>query len=173
MTNARQKGRLELPAEPLRNLTKSSMKDNLAKAAYCTASSVEEESRGRHVSDLCINGANKNLTGGRQAARIALVTGASRGLGSEVAQSLAASGAHVVLVARSGERLDEVQSRIIASGGQATVQAVDLTQAWAADALASMLYKTWGRLDILIANAAVLGSIEELRHVTDATWLTT
>ena len=108
-----------------------------------------------------------------QVARIALVTGASQGLGAEVAQSLAASGAHVVLVARNGKRLDEVQSSIVASGAQATVQAVDLTQASAADALASMLSRTWGRLDILIANAAVLGPTQELRHVTDATWLTT
>lgn len=113
------------------------------------------------------------MTSRQQPTRIALVTGASRGLGAAVAEALAVSGAHVVLAARSGERLEEVHSRITSAGGQATVHAVDLTKAPAVEALAATLSRAWGRLDVLIANAAVLGPMSELSQVTDAAWLET
>ena len=102
--------------------------------------------------------------------RIALVTGASRGIGAAVAHALAATGLHVVLAARSTERLREVASHIIASGGEATMHEVDLSQAVAIDTLARMVERTWGHLDILIANAAVLGPLSSLSEVTDEAW---
>ena len=102
--------------------------------------------------------------------RIALVTGASRGLGAQIARSLAEDGAHVVLAARNQARLHEIRSHIVAAGGQATVMVNDLTEASAAAALASLLRSRWGRLDIFIANAAVLGPMLELRDITEAAW---
>ena len=110
------------------------------------------------------------MIGPRQSTRVALVTGASRGLGAAVAEALAASGAHVVLAARSAQALDEVHGRIVAAGGRATVQPLDLTDAAAVDAVATELTRAWGRLDVLVANAAVLGPMLELSHVSEASW---
>lgn len=105
--------------------------------------------------------------------RIALVTGASRGLGAAVARRLAASGAHVVLTARNGKLLEEVRAGIASAGGRATTQDVDLTEPSAASAVACMVSKTWGRLDIFIASAAVLGPTCALSEVADAAWCET
>ena len=100
--------------------------------------------------------------------RVALVTGASRGIGAAAAMALAAAGAHVILIARSSEGLREIHSRITASGGTATAYCFDIAEPRTAEALAAMVSSSWGRLDILIANAAVLGPMCELARVTDA-----
>jgi len=102
--------------------------------------------------------------------RIALVTGASRELGAAVARRLAAAGTHVILAAQNGELLERVRVGIASAGGQATTQVVDLTDPTAANAIGCMVSKVWGRLDILIANAAVLGPMCALTEVDDAAW---
>ena len=96
--------------------------------------------------------------------RLALVTGASRGIGAATAQALAAAGAHVVLTARTEAGLIEVEDRIHASGGKATIAPLDLRDFDAIDRLAGALGSRWGRLDIAVLNAAALGTLTPLPH---------
>lgn len=97
--------------------------------------------------------------------RIALVTGASRGIGYFLARGLAAAGAHVVAVARTTGGLEELDDEIKASGGQATLVPLDLTDMPAIDRLGGAIHERWGKLDILVANASILGVISPLGHV--------
>lgn len=97
--------------------------------------------------------------------RIALVTGASRGIGYFLAKGLAAAGAHVVAVARTTGGLEELDDEIKASGGQATLVPLDLTDMPAIDRLGGAIHERWGKLDILVANAGILGVISPLGHV--------
>lgn len=97
--------------------------------------------------------------------RIALVTGASRGIGYFLAKGLAAAGAHVVAVARTTGGLEELDDEIKASGGQATLVPLDLTDMPAIDRLGGAIHERWGKLDILVANASILGVISPLGHV--------
>jgi NAD(P)-dependent dehydrogenase (short-subunit alcohol dehydrogenase family) len=97
--------------------------------------------------------------------RIALVTGASRGIGYWTALALANEGAHVIAVARTTGGLEELDDAIQASGGSATLVPMDLTDMPAIDRLGGAINERWGKLDILIANAAVLGTISPLGHV--------
>src|SRR5690348_15054298 len=92
--------------------------------------------------------------GGRLAGRIALVTGASRGIGAAVAVRLAGEGAHVVLAARTVGGLEEVDDQVRATGGSATLVPLDLREFIRIDELAAALYERYGRLDILVGNAA-------------------
>ena len=108
--------------------------------------------------------------GTRLADRIALVTGASRGIGRAVAIGLARAGAHVVLLARTVGGLEEVDDEIRAFGGTATLVTLDLRQSEKVDALGPTLYQRWGKLDILVANAGVLGPISPLPHITADAW---
>ena len=96
--------------------------------------------------------------------RLALVTGASRGIGAATAEALAAAGAHVVLTARTEAGLIEVEDRIHAGGGSATIAPLDLRDFDAIDRLAGALAKRWGRLDIAVLNAAALGTLTPLPH---------
>lgn len=96
--------------------------------------------------------------------RIALVTGASRGIGYFTALALAKAGAHVIAVARTVGGLEELDDEIQAAGGSATLVPLDLTDMPAIDRLGAAIHERWGRLDILIANAAVLGTISPLGH---------
>jgi len=91
--------------------------------------------------------------------RLALVTGASRGIGAATARALGAAGAHVVLTARTAGGLEEVEEAIHAAGGSATIAPFDLTDADGVPRLASAIGERWPALDVLVLNAAMLGSL--------------
>lgn len=93
------------------------------------------------------------------AGRIALVTGASRGIGAATAIALAAQGAHVVLTARTAGGLEEVEEAIFAAGGSATIAPMDLIETDSIPRLAAAVAERWGKLDILVLNAAALGTL--------------
>ncbi len=97
--------------------------------------------------------------------RLALVTGASRGIGAATAEALAAAGAHVIVTARTEAGLIEVDDRIAAAGGTATIAPFDLKDSDAIDRLAAAVANRWGKLDILILNAATLGTLTPVPHV--------
>lgn len=102
------------------------------------------------------------------AGKLALVTGASRGIGAATAEALAAAGAHVVLVARTAKALEEVEERIHAAGGSATIAPVDLSQADSVAKLAEAIGGRWDALHFLILNAAMLGSLTPVEHIDGA-----
>ncbi|HEU4960964.1 MAG TPA: SDR family NAD(P)-dependent oxidoreductase [Sphingomonas sp.] len=91
--------------------------------------------------------------------RIALVTGAGRGIGAATAEALAARGAHVVLTARSADELEAIEDAIFAAGGSATIAPLDLTETDSIARLATAIGERWGRLDVLVLNAARLGTL--------------
>lgn len=97
--------------------------------------------------------------------KIALVTGASRGIGYATAKALAKEGAHVIAVARTVGGLEELDDDIKALGGSATLVPQDLRDGDALDKLGGAIYERWGLLDIFIANAAILGPISPLGHI--------
>jgi NAD(P)-dependent dehydrogenase (short-subunit alcohol dehydrogenase family) len=97
--------------------------------------------------------------------KLALVTGASRGIGAATAEALAAAGAHVILTARGGSALEQVEERIHQAGGTATIAPMDLTDAENINRLAQAVAERWGSLDILILNAAMLGSLSPVEHL--------
>ncbi|HWL47158.1 MAG TPA: SDR family NAD(P)-dependent oxidoreductase [Sphingomonadaceae bacterium] len=91
--------------------------------------------------------------------RLALVTGASRGIGAATAEALGKAGAHVILTARSSGGLEEVEERIHRAGGSATIAPLDLIDGDSIGRLASAVAGRWDGLDILVLNAAMLGSL--------------
>lgn len=91
--------------------------------------------------------------------KLALVTGASRGIGAETAVALGQAGAHVILVARTTGGLEEVEQRIHEAGGAATIAPLDLTDGESIGRLANAVAERWQALDVLILNAATLGSL--------------
>lgn len=91
--------------------------------------------------------------------RVALVTGASRGIGAATAEALAKAGAHVILTARTAGGLEEVEERIHAGGGTATIAPMDLTESDSIGRLAAAVAGRWSALDILVLNAATLGTL--------------
>ena len=97
--------------------------------------------------------------------KLALVTGASRGIGAATAEALAAAGAHVILTARTVSALEEVEDRIHADGGAATIAPMDLTEGEHINKLAEAVAERWGSLDLLILNAAMLGSLSPVEHL--------
>ncbi len=106
----------------------------------------------------------------RLSGRIALVTGASRGIGAAVAKRFAAEGAHLVLVARTVGALEERDDEIRGLGGQATLVPLDLRQFDQIDQLGAALYQRFGRLDVLVGNAGVLGSLSPMGHFEPKLW---
>ncbi|TPW32026.1 SDR family NAD(P)-dependent oxidoreductase [Pararhizobium mangrovi] len=97
--------------------------------------------------------------------RIAVVTGASRGIGYHTALELAKAGAHVVAVARTTGGLEELDDEIQAAGGAATLVPMDLTAMDAIDRLGAAIFERWGTLDIFVANAGILGVISPVGHI--------
>ena len=97
--------------------------------------------------------------------KLALVTGASRGIGAATAEALAAAGAHVILTARTANSLEQVEERIHATGGTATIAPMDLTDSENIKKLAQAVAERWGSLDVLILNAAMLGSLSPVEHL--------
>ncbi len=91
--------------------------------------------------------------------RLALVTGASRGIGAAIAERLAAEGAHVILTARTGADLEAVEERIHGAGGSATIAPLDLVASDSIGKLAEAAAARWQALDILVLNAATLGTL--------------
>jgi NAD(P)-dependent dehydrogenase (short-subunit alcohol dehydrogenase family) len=97
--------------------------------------------------------------------RIALVTGASRGIGRAAALALSKAGAHVILVARTVGGLEDVDDEIQKAGGTATLVPLDLKDFPALDRLGASIYERWGKLDAFLGNAGVLGALTPLTHL--------
>jgi NAD(P)-dependent dehydrogenase (short-subunit alcohol dehydrogenase family) len=110
------------------------------------------------------------VEGGRLAGRVALITGASRGLGAAVAERFATEGAHLILVARTQGGLEETDDRVRAVGGHATLVPLDLTQFDEIDRMASVVAARFGRLDILVGNAARLPTLTPVGHLPPQEW---
>jgi len=104
------------------------------------------------------------------ASRIALVTGASRGIGYATARALAKAGAHVIAVARTQGGLEELDDEIRKDGGSATLVPLNLTDSDGIVRLGAALHERHGRLDILVGNAGVAGPSSPLGHIELKSW---
>ena len=102
----------------------------------------------------------------RFSGRVALVTGASRGIGRAASIALAAEGAHVILVARAAGALEEVDDEIRKAGGSATLVPLDLKDFPALDRLGASIFERWKKLDAFFGNAGVLGQLSPLTHLS-------
>lgn len=102
--------------------------------------------------------------------RVALVTGASRGIGRAAALAFAGAGAHVIALARTAGALEELDDEIRDAGGTATLVPVDLADEPAIEKLGPALLERWGKLDILLANAGILGPLTPLSHASPKEW---
>ncbi len=102
--------------------------------------------------------------------RAALITGASRGIGRAAALKLADEGAHVIATARSKAALEELDDEVTAAGGEITLVQMDLADRPAMLRLAEAIAGRWGRLDVMIANAGVLGDLTPVAHLDADTW---
>ena len=102
--------------------------------------------------------------------RIALVTGASRGIGRAVALRFAEEGAHVIAVARTQGGLEDLDDDIRAIGSEATLVPLDLTDHDAIDRVGAAIFERWGKLDILVGNAGRLGQLGPITHIPPKEW---
>ena len=102
---------------------------------------------------------------------IALITGASSGIGAEIAIQLAKKNIHVIVTARSASRLLKTEKSIIYNGGTCTLVELDMKDLYGLDNLGKEIFKRWGKLDILIANAAVLGTLGPIHHQSNDEFL--
>ncbi len=102
--------------------------------------------------------------------RTALITGASRGIGYAAALALAEAGAHCIVLARTQGGLEELDDAITQAGGTATIVVQDLLEHEKIDNLGAALYERWGKLDIFVGNAGILGSLSPLGHVDPNEW---
>jgi NAD(P)-dependent dehydrogenase (short-subunit alcohol dehydrogenase family) len=107
---------------------------------------------------------------GKLNGRIALVTGASRGIGRALALAMAGEGVHVVAVARTTGALEELDDDIKSAGGSASLVPMDLRKPDGIDQLGGVVFERWKRLDILVGNAGVLGRLSPLGHIEPKTW---
>jgi NAD(P)-dependent dehydrogenase (short-subunit alcohol dehydrogenase family) len=104
------------------------------------------------------------------AGKTVLVTGASRGIGKATAVAFAREGAHLILLARTQGGLEEADDEVRAAGGTATLITLDLADSARLDGLGPSLFQRFQHLDVLVANAAILGPLSPLTHVSDADW---
>jgi NAD(P)-dependent dehydrogenase (short-subunit alcohol dehydrogenase family) len=142
--------------------------DQLVKVIRATLDTL-----GREINDMAADrAAETDLVGADRplAGRVALVTGASRGIGRAVAERYAREGAVVVLMARDGEALRQVAASIRATGGTAHILVRDLGSTVALSGLAAEIKALTGRLDAMVLNAGVLGEIEALPMYNDDAW---
>jgi NAD(P)-dependent dehydrogenase (short-subunit alcohol dehydrogenase family) len=102
--------------------------------------------------------------------RVALVTGASRGIGRAVALEFARAGAHVIALARTQGALEELDDAIQALGGAATLVPCNLKDFDALDRLGAAILERWKRLDAFVGNAGILGPLTPLAHVSPKQW---
>jgi NAD(P)-dependent dehydrogenase (short-subunit alcohol dehydrogenase family) len=102
--------------------------------------------------------------------RLAVVTGASRGIGRAAALALAEAGAHIVALARTQGALEELDDAIRAVGSSATLVPLNLKDFDALDRLGGALYERWGKLDILLGNAGILGELAPITHIDQPVW---
>jgi len=102
--------------------------------------------------------------------RVAVVSGASRGLGRATALELAKTGLHVIITGRNIGALEELDDEIKALGASATILKLDMRNGDLIDQLGPNLYERWGRIDVFVANAALLGPLSPLGHITASTW---
>ncbi|TDI59319.1 MAG: SDR family NAD(P)-dependent oxidoreductase [Alphaproteobacteria bacterium] len=102
--------------------------------------------------------------------QIALVTGASRGIGYALARELASRGAHIIAVARTIGGLEELDDEIQSSGGSTTLVPTDLREGDAIDQIGGAIAERWGHLDILVGNAAMLGILGPVAHLDPDVW---
>jgi NAD(P)-dependent dehydrogenase (short-subunit alcohol dehydrogenase family) len=100
--------------------------------------------------------------------KVALVTGASRGIGAATAKALAAHGAHVIITARTAKDLEAVEDAIFNAGGNATIAPLDLTDGDSIARLATAVTERWGKLDVLVLNAAMLGTLAPVPAIDGA-----
>ena len=107
---------------------------------------------------------------GRLQGRISVITGASRGLGAAIAKRFAGEGSHVVLVARTVGGLEEVDDAIRAAGGAATLVPIDLTEFDRIDEMGAALAQRFGRIDVLVGNAGILGTLSPMGHIDSEVW---
>ena len=103
--------------------------------------------------------------------QIALITGASSGIGAEIAIQLAKKNIHTIITARSLSRLIKTEKSIIDNGGTCTVVELDMKDLHGLDNLGKEIFKRWGKLDILIANAAILGTLGPIHHQSNDEFL--
>ena len=114
--------------------------------------------------------AGGGTSGGTLAGRVALVTGASRGIGAALAVELARRGAHLVLLARTQGGLEETDDAVRAAGGTATLLPMDLADGVSLDAVGPSLLQRFGRLDVLAHVAGALGKLTPVSHIQDKDW---
>jgi len=110
------------------------------------------------------------VAGGKLNGRVALITGASRGIGRSIAKRFAREGAHLILSARTQGALEELDDEIRSLGGHATLVPADLTDYAKIDEMGAAVFQRYGRLDILVGNAAMLGILSPLGHIDPALW---
>lgn len=114
--------------------------------------------------------AAKSSAPGRLQGRIAFITGASRGIGRAVARRFAAEGAHVVVMARTQGGLEELDDEIREIGGEATLVPADVADFDTIDRIGASLYQRFQRLDVLVGNAGVLGTLGPIAQTTPPSW---
>ncbi len=100
--------------------------------------------------------------------KIALITGASQGIGAAIAKSYAKAGAHVILIARNQKKLEAVDDEIKAAGGTATLLPMDLQDLNAIDKIGPVIQKRFGKLDIFVGNAGLLGTLTPLHQISSS-----
>lgn len=102
--------------------------------------------------------------------KVALVTGASRGIGYAVARQLARDGAHIIAVARTEGGLTDLDDEIQGEGGSTTLVPLDLRDVEGIDRLGGAIFERWEKLDILVGNAGLLGTLSPLGHISPKDW---